>query len=309
MNSIEKIYSVSGLNREAGKLLESSFGTISLEGEVSNITFHSSGHIYFTLKDEFAALDAVMFRSSAERLSFRPERGTKLLVRASLSIYARTGRYQLIVRSMKEKGAGSLEEKFLKLKEKLKKEGLFDQENKKQIPAYPRLVGIITSPTGAAIRDILNVMNRRFAGIRVLIYPARVQGEGAAEELSKGLRALNTHYPDMDLIIVGRGGGSLEDLWPFNEEELARAIAASSIPVISAVGHETDVTISDFVADLRAPTPSAAAELVTREKQEVKSEVIKLYSQILSSVLNTLKIYSSRLERESSTAIFKTPLI
>lgn len=309
MSSTEKIYSVSALNREAQRILDSSFGSFSLEGEISNITHHSSGHIYFTLKDEESAVDAVMFKSSAASLKFRPERGDKVLVRASVSIYARTGRYQLMVRSMKERGAGDLEARFIRLKEKLRAEGVFDPSKKKPLPPYPSLIGIVTSPTGAAIRDILNVMERRFSGIEVIIYPARVQGDGAADEVAAGVRYFNENYPDMDLIIVGRGGGSLEDLWPFNEEVLARAIFASLIPVISAVGHETDITISDFAADLRAPTPSAAAEMVTRDKEELMRMVIKLYSSIRSASFSLLESGRRRFIREISSPVFKNPLM
>jgi exodeoxyribonuclease VII large subunit len=262
-----KIYSVSELSQQIRNLLEKEFPDVWVVGEVSNFRAASSGHLYFTLKDESAQIRAVCFRNQARYLKFRPQDGISVIARGHLSVYETRGEYQLYIEYLEPAGLGALQLAFQQLKEKLAGEGLFDPGRKKPLPLLPRTVGVVTSPTGAVIRDILRVLRRRFRNMNVMLCPVKVQGEGAAEEIVEGIKTLN-RQTGVDVIIVARGGGSLEDLWAFNEEIVARAIAASKIPIISAVGHETDFTIADFVADLRAPTPSAAAELVVRGKQE-----------------------------------------
>jgi exodeoxyribonuclease VII large subunit len=267
-----KIYSVSELSREIKGLLEGKFPDVWVTGEVSNFRAAGSGHFYFTLKDANAQLRAVCFRNQARYLKFKPQDGISVIARGRLSIYEARGEYQLYVEYLEPAGLGALQLAFEQLKAKLAAEGLFDPSRKKPLPVLPRTIGIVTSPFGAAIRDILRVLRRRFRNMNVLIHPAAVQGEGAAEEIAEGIEYFNEHAL-ADVLIVGRGGGSLEDLWAFNEEVVARAIAKSKIPIISAVGHETDFTIADFVADLRAPTPSAAAELVVHRKQDFIAEI------------------------------------
>ncbi len=266
------IYSVSGLTLEIRNLLESSFRELWVMGEVSNFRAAASGHLYFTLKDASAQLRAVCFRGQARYLRFKPQDGISVIARGSLAVYAERGEYQLLVEYLEPAGRGALQLAFEQLKQKLAAEGLFDPAQKKPLPVLPRTIGVITSPIGAVIRDILRVLHRRFRNMNVLIYPVRVQGEGAAEEIAEGIAHFN-HRAPVDVLILARGGGSLEDLWAFNEEVVARAIAASEIPVVSAVGHETDFTIADFVADLRAPTPSSAAELVVHRKQDFENEL------------------------------------
>jgi len=262
------IYTVSQLTAEIKSLLEGRYEHLWVEGEISNLRLPGSGHLYFTLKDPSAQLRGVMFRMQNRLLKFAPEDGLQVVVYGHLTVYEPRGDYQIIVDTMEPKGLGALQLAFEQLKEKLAREGLFDAGHKKPLPALPQRIGIVTSPTGAAIRDILQIIARRFANVHIFLYPVRVQGEGAAEEIAVALRQLD-QWPALDVIIVARGGGSLEDLWAFNEEVVARAIYDSRIPVISAVGHEIDFTIADFVADLRAPTPSAAAELVVRNKLEL----------------------------------------
>ncbi len=240
-------------------------------GEISNWTCAASGHAYFTLKDESSQLSGVMFKGRLDRLRFRPENGLEVLALGTISVYERRGAYQIVVEEMQPKGLGALQLAYEKLKKKLSGEGLFDEAHKKKLPLLPRRIGIVTSPSGAAIRDILQVLQRRFANVHVILYPARVQGDGAAPEIAAGITFLD-HY-GVDVMIVGRGGGSLEDLWAFNEEVVARAIFTARTPVISAVGHEIDYALSDFVADLRAPTPSAAAEIVVREQRALAERV------------------------------------
>ncbi len=267
-----KIYSVSELSQQVRTLLEKVFPDVWVTGEISNFRAAGSGHLYFTLKDSAAQVRAVCFRNQARYLKFKPQDGISVIVRGSLSIYEARGEYQLYVEYLEPAGLGALQLAFEQLKQRLAAEGLFDQARKKPLPLLPRAVGIVTSPTGAVIRDILRILRRRFRNMRVVLYPARVQGEAAAEEIVEGIRTLS-RQPAVDVIIVARGGGSLEDLWAFNEEIVARAIAGSKVPVISAVGHETDFTIADFVADLRAPTPSAAAELVVHRKQDLVADL------------------------------------
>jgi len=268
----KKIFSVSELSQGIKNLLEREYPDVWVTGEVSNFRPAASGHLYFTLKDATAQLRAVCFRNQARYLKFKPQDGISVIARGRLSVYEARGEYQLYVEYLEPAGLGALQLAFEQLKQRLAAEGLFDIARKKPLPLLPRAIGVVTSPTGAVIRDILRILRRRFRNMNVLIYPVKVQGEGAAGEIVEGVKYFNREQ-NVDVVIVGRGGGSLEDLWAFNEEVVARAIAASGIPVISAVGHETDFTIADFVADLRAPTPSAAAELVVHRKQDHLTEL------------------------------------
>ena len=270
--SNKRILTVSQLTNLVTGVLEENFDHVWVEGEVSNLATPTSGHIYFTLKDNNSQIRAVMFKASARNLKFQLTDGMNLIVRGRVSVFAQRGEYQLVLEYMEPKGIGALQLAFVQLKDRLNREGLFSESKKTPIPRLPQRVGIVTSPTGAAIHDILNVLERRFSNIHVLLNPVRVQGEGAAEEIASAIRDFNI-YGNVDVVIVGRGGGSIEDLWAFNEEAVARAIYESKIPIISAVGHEVDITISDLVADLRAPTPSAAAEMVIASKSEL-SEIL-----------------------------------
>lgn len=261
------IITVTQLNRETSQLLAEHFLSVLVEGELSNLSTPSSGHIYFTLKDASAQVRCAMFRTQQRRLAFKPENGKQVVVKAQVSLYEPRGDYQLIVEHIEEAGDGALRRAFDALKLKLSEQGLFDAAHKQALPTLPRAIGVITSPSGAAIRDILTVLQRRFAAIPVIVYPVAVQGDNAKHEIAKAIATANRHK-QCDVIILGRGGGSLEDLWAFNEELVARAIYDSEIPIISAVGHETDFTIADFVADLRAATPSAAAEHASPDQQQ-----------------------------------------
>jgi exodeoxyribonuclease VII large subunit len=261
----EPLLTVTELTRKIKLTLEADFPSILLQGEVSNFKRHSSGHVYFTLKDEGAQIAAVLWRSRASTLSFLPQDGMKVVVRGRITVYEPRGSYQIDVSSMRPFGVGELQLAFEKLKQKLAAEGLFDASHKRPLPEFPRRIGIVTSPTGAALHDMIEIIGRRFPLVDLILSPVRVQGAGAAEEIASTIRQFN-EYGQVDLLIVGRGGGSLEDLWAFNEEIVARAIYASRIPVVSAVGHEVDFTIADFVADVRAPTPSAAAEIVVPDR-------------------------------------------
>jgi exodeoxyribonuclease VII large subunit len=262
------VYTVSELTADIRTAIESGFGSLAVEGEISNCrAWQSTGHLYFTLKDEFAQLKAVMFRSAVRRLKFRPEDGQHVIARGRLGVYELKGEYQIVCDALEPRGLGALQLAFEQLRRRLAAEGLFDQGRKRPLPLLPRRIGIVTSADGAALHDILTVLSRRYPNAQVVIRPARVQGEGAAADIARGLRALS-HVEGVDVVIVGRGGGSIEDLWAFNEEIVARAIVASPVPVIAAVGHETDTTIADFAADVRAPTPSAAAETVVARKDE-----------------------------------------
>src|SRR4030067_467165 len=278
------ILTVSELTREIKDILEMQFAAILVEGEISNLKVPPSGHIYFTLKDDFSQIRVVLFKNQARSLRFSPEDGLHVICRGRGSLYEKRGEYQLSLEEMEPKGIGALQLAFLQVKERLEKEGFFDPARKRQIPMVPQKIGIVTSPTGAVIRDMLQIIERRFENVHLLLYPVRVQGEGAASLIAKGIEYFNEQM-EVDVIIVARGGGSLEDLWAFNEEEVARAIFYSQIPILSAVGHETDYTISDFVADLRAPTPSAAAELVVRDKREIKNTLRVLGRRLGSEVL------------------------
>ena len=276
-----------------------------VRGEISNFTRHNSGHLYFTLKDETSQIGCAMFGGSASSLKFEPEHGMKVLVLSSLSVYKPYGKYQLIVSEMHPDGLGALHQKYLQLKEKLEKEGLFSKEHKKVIPKFPKTIGIITSPTGAAIRDLIRNLTRRFPSIHIKIAPTLVQGIGAASSIVKSIELLNKI--DIDVIILGRGGGSLEELWGFNEEIVARAIFKSKIPTISAVGHEMDFTISDFVADCRASTPSTAAEIAVPDKNELLSEIKHLQERLLQKTKRTIEFKKQCLVSLLDRPIFKRP--
>ena len=277
-----RVLTVSELNALAQAMLEEAFSSVWVEGEISNLRRYPSGHTYFTLKDAGAQLSAVLFRGAAQALPFRPEDGLKVLARGTISLYAPRGAFQIIVDALEPAGLGALQLAFEQLKARLLAEGLFDPARKRPLPFLPRRIGIVASPQGAALRDILKVLARRFANIGVVLAPSRVQGEGASFEIVEAIRSLN-RLGGVDVMILARGGGSLEDLWAFNEERVARAIAASGVPVISAVGHEVDVTIADLVADLRAPTPSAAAEMVTRSKEELVERIAALGLRLASA--------------------------
>src|SRR5580693_1791631 len=262
-----RVWKVSELTAEIGGLLEGAFPDVWIEGEVSNFKAAQSGHLYFTLKDARAQIRCVCFRDQLRGVKFRPEDGLHIRVRGALGVYDARGEYQIYVSHIEPVGLGALQLAFEQLKKKLQAEGLFEQARKKPLPVLPRCIGVVTSPTGAAIRDILRVLKRRFSNAYVIVYPVKVQGAVAAAEIVLGLQYFN-RVQSVDVLILARGGGSLEDLWAFNEEPLARAIFASEIPVITGVGHESDFTIADFVADLRAPTPSAAAEIVVKSREE-----------------------------------------
>ncbi|MFU2143512.1 exodeoxyribonuclease VII large subunit [Gallibacterium anatis] len=290
------IYSISQLNRLAKEILEQELGSLWLSGEISNFTQPVSGHWYFTLKDKNAQVRAAMFRMRNLRVNFKPQNGMQVVVRANISLYEPRGDYQIIVESMQPAGEGLLQQQFEQLKMKLAAEGLFAQQYKKEIPAYCRKIGVITSASGAALHDILQILRRRNPTLEVIIYPTLVQGKEAAQDIVASIEIANKRQ-ECDVLIVGRGGGSLEDLWCFNEEIVARAIFASQIPIISAVGHETDVTIADFVADLRASTPSAAAELLSRDQKELWQKIDYLQQRLEIAFTYKLNRYLQRLER------------
>ena len=289
------VCTVSELVTRIKETLEDRFPAVWVEGEISNLRTPSSGHAYFTLKDDAAQLRCVLFRGRGRRVAFQPEDGMQVLAFGGLDVYAARGEYQLIVELLEPKGVGALQLAFEQLKRKLEAEGLFEAGRKRALPPFPRTIGIVTSPTGAAIRDMLHVIDRRFADLRVLITPVRVQGEEAPGEIVRALRDLQ-EVPDLDVVIVGRGGGSIEDLWAFNDERVARAISGCRVPVISAVGHETDFTIADFVADLRAPTPSAAAEVVVREKLHVVRALCDTYEALKQAMALRLRRERERVD-------------
>lgn len=276
-------------------------------GEISNYKAHTSGHMYFSLKDQNAVIKAVMFKTQNSRLKFRPEEGMRVIVRGYVSVYPPTGAYQLYVDDMQPDGTGALYLAFEQLKNRLEAQGFFDASRKKPIPRLPKAIGVITSPTGAVIRDITHILNRRYPNARVIIYGSAVQGAEAPPQLIKGIQCFN-RLKNVDVIILARGGGSLEDLWPFNDEGLARAILASEIPIISAVGHETDYSISDFVADLRAPTPSAAAEMVMPEKEALKQELKSLEHRLPVALTHRLNNERERLLRLQNSRSLQRPL-
>jgi len=287
-------------------VMEERFPAVWVEGEISNFKVYSSGHAYFTLKDEAAQLRCVLFRTRARRVRFEPRDGLHVMAFGAVEIYAQRGDYSLVVELLEPKGVGALQLAFEQLKERLGAEGLFDPARKRPLPRFPRKIGIVTSPSGAAIRDMLRVIGRRFGEIHIVLAPARVQGDGAAAEVAQGIRELNA-LGGVDVIIVGRGGGSLEDLWAFNDEMLARTIAASKIPVISAVGHEVDFTIADFVADVRAATPSNAAELVVKEKRAVVEALADLDGRLRRVMGRALVLQRDRLQRTASRRVLTDP--
>ena len=294
---MKNVYTVKQVNSYIKNMFTQDFmlSRIYVKGEVSNCKYHTSGHIYFSLKDESGTIACVMFAGSRSGLSFRMQEGQQVIVLGSVSVYERDGKYQLYAREIVLDGAGLLYEKFEALKRELAEMGMFAPEYKQPIPRYARTVGIVTAPTGAAVRDIINISKRRNPYVQLILYPAQVQGEGAAESIVKGIRALEEKQ--VDVIIVGRGGGSIEDLWAFNEEIVARAIFECRIPVISAVGHETDTTIADYVADLRAPTPSAAAELAVYEYRKVKENIYSCADTMRRLLLNRVSGERAKTER------------
>ncbi len=301
-----KVFTVSEVNTYIKLLLEKDLflSYIYVKGEISNLKIHTSGHAYFTLKDKFSRIKCVMFRSSLSKVKFRPEEGMQVVVRGYFSIYERDGQYQLYSESLILEGTGELYKAFEQLKERLQEEGLFDKNNKKPLPFYPRNVAVITSPTGAAVKDIISIAKRRNPNINIWLYPVLVQGPGAPGGIAKGLSYINS-LENIDVIITGRGGGSIEELWAFNEEIVARAIYNSRIPVVSAVGHETDYTIADFVADIRAATPSAAAELVVPELQQLKTYIKKIDSQIYLGILSYIKDKRTGLDNIAKSYSFR----
>jgi exodeoxyribonuclease VII large subunit len=290
-----KIWSVSELTSRISAALSSQFANLWVEGEVSNYRPAQSGHLYFTLKDAKAQVRCVCFRTQALRLKFRPEDGLKLIVRGSISVYEPRGEYQIYVEHLEPSGVGALQLAFEQLKKRLDAEGLFDAGRKVPLPLLPGRIGIVTSPRGAAVRDIIRILRRRFPNLHLIVYPVRVQGEGAAQEIAAALKYFNRRQ-SVDVILLARGGGSIEDLWAFNEESVARAIAECTIPVVSGVGHETDFTIADFVADVRASTPSAAAEIVVRSRQEFQRHLLELEHKISQRMRYVLLEYRHRLK-------------
>ncbi len=299
------VITVSQLNNYIKRYFENNIHLqkVWIKGEISNYKKHYTGHIYMTLKDETSVIKAIMFKGSASYLKFNPDNGMKVIACGKVSVFERDGQYQLYVESMIPDGVGELHIAYEQLKEKLEKEGLFDASHKKPLPKYPKRVGVITSPTGAAVRDILNVLKRRYTLCDVIIYPALVQGVGAGDTIVKGIETFNA-LNNVDVIIAGRGGGSIEDLWAFNEEKVAYSIFNSKIPIISAVGHETDFTIADFVADLRAPTPSVGAELAVPSMDEIRTNIIKTKLRLSSLLKNFVKLKKSQLDSIKKRRIF-----
>ncbi|WP_188591102.1 exodeoxyribonuclease VII large subunit [Paenibacillus silvae] len=304
----QKIYSIKDLNRYIRMKLESDqvLSDVWLRGEISNFTHHSSGHMYFTLKDKDSRIKSIMFASHNQRLPFVPKEGARVIARGNVSVYERDGQYQFYATHMQPDGIGSLYLAYEQLKKKLDEEGLFAAARKRPIPRYPQTIGVVTSPTGAAVRDIMITLQRRYPSARVVLYPVLVQGKGAAPSIVKAIQSLN-FMKEADVLIVGRGGGSLEELWAFNEEMVARAIAASSIPVISAVGHETDFTIADFAADLRAATPTAAAELAVPNRAELLEQIAQRQRQLQNSLKQRAVYHRERLTRLQRSPVLVHP--
>ena len=302
-----QVFTVTALTLALKQMIEGVFRDVFVEGEVSNLREAASGHIYFDLKDRESLLSAVMFKWDARKYGGELQEGVQVRVWGSLSCYAKQGRYQIVVKTAEALAKGNLFLEFEKLKKKLEAEGLFAPEHKKPIPAYPQRIAVVTSPTGAAVRDILSVLKRRSPHLEVLIAPVLVQGDGAAPQIAQAIADLNRFKPAPDVILVGRGGGSIEDLWAFNEEIVARAIFKSKIPVISCVGHEVDFTIADFVADLRAPTPSAAAELVVQNSQNTQEHITQLQKRLLQSVSLFYERAKRRFDLAVHSRVFKNP--
>ena len=297
MNGTRRIATVTQINNYIKAIMEQTpvLQNVWIKGEISNFKLHSSGHIYLTLKDGGAVLRAVMFRAAAQSLRFRPEDGMKVLARGRISVYEAGGQYQLYIEEMEAEGQGDLYAKFEALKKQLGEEGLFDEQRKKKLPQFPAAIGIATSPTGAAVRDMINILRRRYPMVRVILYPCLVQGEGAAKTVVSAIEHFNS-TKSVDVIIIGRGGGSIEDLWAFNEENVARAVFECSVPVISAVGHATDVTICDFVADKTAPTPSAAAEIAVPDKIKLLNMVSSFNDRIISAARYAVYLQQQRVD-------------
>ncbi len=302
------IHTVAEITRNIRGILEDNFPQVWIKGEVSTLRTPQSGHMYFTLKDDKAQLKCVFFKNASMRLNFKLEEGMECICSGRISLYDQSGQYQLYVNNVEPLGKGSLQLAYEQLKKKLAQEGLFDSQLKRPMPFLPKKIGIATSSTGAAIRDILHVINRRYANVHIIIRPCLVQGKTAAVDIAQAIEDLNS-FKDIDVIIVGRGGGSLEDLWAFNEEPVARAVYNSNIPIISAVGHEIDFTICDFVADLRAPTPSAAAELVVQEKDQLVSAVDSMSKRLTESVMKKLKISQMRFSHLIKSYALRRPQV
>ena len=308
MKYAEMAISVTDLNKYIkNKIADDEYlSNILIKGEISNFKHHYTGHLYFTLKDENSLIKCIMFKSYAQKLNFEPKDGMKVYILGSVSVFERDGVYQIYAKVMEEDGVGDLYTKYQKLKEELEKKGLFDQSHKQKIPMMPKVIGVLTSQTGSVIRDIINVSTRRNPNVYIRLLPVPVQGEGAAEKIAEGIAYMNKNQL-ADVIILARGGGSLEDLWPFNEEVVAYSIYESKIPIISAVGHETDFSISDFVADLRAPTPSAAAELAVPDIYEVKQKINTYQNRLKMALTKKLEIMKLRYDKCMSSSVFKEP--
>ena len=308
MKYAEMAISVTDLNKYIkNKIADDEYlSNILIKGEISNFKHHYTGHLYFTLKDENSLIKCIMFKSYAQKLNFEPKDGMKVYILGSVSVFERDGVYQIYAKVMEEDGLGDLYTKYQKLKEELEKKGLFDQSHKQKIPIMPKVIGVLTSQTGSVIRDIINVSTRRNPNVYIRLLPVPVQGEGAAEKIAEGIEYMNKNQL-ADVIILARGGGSLEDLWPFNEEIVAHSIYESKIPIISAVGHETDFSISDFVADLRAPTPSAAAELAVPDIYEVKQKINTYQNRLKMALTKKLEIMKLRYDKCMSSSVFREP--
>ena len=308
MKYAELAVSVTDLNKYIkNKIAEDeNLSNIIVKGEISNFKHHYTGHLYFTLKDENSLIKCIMFKSYAQKLNFEPKDGMKVYIFGAVSVFERDGVYQIYAKAMEQDGLGDLYTKYQKLKEELEKKGLFDESHKQKIPMFPKVVGVLTSQTGSVIRDIINVSTRRNPNVYIRLLPVPVQGEGAAEKIAYGIDYMNKNQL-ADVLILARGGGSLEDLWPFNEEVVANSIYNSKIPIISAVGHETDFSISDFVADLRAPTPSAAAELAVPDIYEVKQKINTYQNRLKMALTKKMEIMKLRYEKCMSSSVFKEP--
>ena len=308
MNYEDMAISVSELNSYIkNKIADDEYlNNVLIKGEISNFKNHYTGHMYFTLKDENSLIKCIMFKSYAQKLDFMPKDGMKVFVLGGVSVFERDGIYQIYVKAMQEDGVGILYKKYEELKQRLDEEGYFDESHKQKIPLMPKLIGVLTSQTGSVIRDIINVSTRRNPNVQIRLYPVPVQGEGAAEKIADGIRFMNENNL-ADVLILARGGGSLEDLWPFNEEIVAHAIYNSKLPIISAVGHETDFSISDFVADLRAPTPSAAAELAVPDIYEIKQKINVYQNRLRMSLVKKVEIMKLRYEKCMNSRVFKEP--
>ena len=308
MNYSEMAITVTELNKYIkNKIAEDEYlNEILIKGEISNFKNHYTGHLYFTLKDENSLIKCIMFKTYAQKLNFMPKDGMKVIILGSVSVFERDGVYQIYAKAMQEDGLGDLYTKYQKLKQKLEEQGLFNQEYKKPIPMFPKIIGVLSSQTGSVIKDIINVSTRRNPNVYIRLLPVPVQGEGAAEKIAYGIEYMNKNKL-ADILILARGGGSLEDLWPFNEEIVAHSIFNSEIPIISAVGHETDFTIADFVSDLRAPTPSAAAELAVPDIYELNKKIISYEDRLRNSLIKKVELMRLRYEKCMSSVVFKEP--